>query len=84
MQGINRLKQLAFQQKSYDGFLVFNSTNLLYFTGIPGTTALLIPKDGESTIYVYSVNYEQAKAGGNGFKVDLVKRDENLMEKVVK
>lgn len=84
MQGINRLKQLAFQQKSYDGFLVFNSTNLLYFTRVPGTTALLIPRDGESTIYVYSVNYEQAKAQGKGFKVDLVKRDENLMEKVVK
>jgi Xaa-Pro aminopeptidase len=43
---------------------------------------LLIPKTGESTIYVYNVNYEQAKAETKGFKVELVKRGENLMEKM--
>jgi len=84
MHGINGLKQLAFQRKNFDGFLVFNSMNLLYFTQVPGTAALLIPRDDESTIYVYGVNYEQARAEGKGFKVDLVKRDENLMEKIVK
>ena len=63
--------------------MVFSSTNLLYFTQVPGTSALLIPRDGESTIYVYSVNYEQAKTEGNDFRVELVKREEKLTEKIV-
>ena len=83
MKPINRLKQIAFQQRKLDGFLVFSSTNLLYFTQVPGTSALLIPRDGESTIYVYSVNYEQAKTEGNDFRVELVKREEKLTEKIV-
>lgn len=82
MQRIVALKKLAFQRHNFDGFLIFNSTNLLYFTGFQGTSALLITRDGESTIYVYGVNYEQAKAEGNGFAVELVRRDENLMEKI--
>ncbi len=84
MPGISRLKQIAFEQTKLDGFLIFQSTNLLYFTNVPGTSALLIPRDGQSTIYVYSVNYEQAKAEGKGFEVQLIKRDENLMEKIIK
>ena len=63
--------------------MIFNSTNLLYFTQISGTSALLIPRDGESTIYVYSVNYEQAKTEGDEFRVELVKREEKLTEKIV-
>ena len=43
---------------------------------------MLIPQDGECTIHVYGVNYEQAKAEGKGFRVELVKRDENLMAKI--
>jgi Xaa-Pro aminopeptidase len=76
------LKQIAFEEKGFDGFLIFNWANLLYFAGFPGATSLLIPRDGESTIYVYGVNYEQAKAERKGFGVALVKRDENLMAKI--
>jgi Xaa-Pro dipeptidase len=76
------LKQIAFEEKGFDGFLIFNWANLLYFAGFPGAVSLLIPRDGESTIYVYGVNYEQAKAEGKGFRVELVKRDENLMAKI--
>jgi len=76
------LKQIAFHKKGFDGFLIFNWANLLYFAGFPGAASLLIPRDGESTIYVYGVNYEQAKAEGRGFGVALVKRDENLMAKI--
>lgn len=43
---------------------------------------MLIPKIGESMLYVYGVNYEQAKAEGKELKVELVKREENLMVKV--
>jgi Xaa-Pro dipeptidase len=76
------LKQIAFDEKGFDGFLIFNWANLLYFAGFPGAVSLLIPRDGESTIYAYGVNYEQAKAEGKGFRVALVKRDENLMAKI--
>jgi Xaa-Pro aminopeptidase len=79
---IEALKQIAFEQKDYDGFLIANEANLLYFAGFPGASCLLIPKKGENKIYVYSVNYEQAKAEGKGFQVELVKRGENLMEKI--
>ena len=33
-------------------------------------------------MYVYGVNYEQAKAEGKAFKVELVRGDENLMAKI--
>jgi Xaa-Pro dipeptidase len=81
---IDILKQMAFKEGKFDGFLIFNGANLIYFTGFSGASALLIPKNGESTLYVYGVNYEQAKAEGSGFRVELVKRDENLMAKVAK
>ena len=81
---IDGLKQMAFKEGKFDGFLIFNGANLIYFTGFSGASALLIPKNGENTLYVYGVNFEQAKAEGSGFRVELVKRDENLMAKVAK
>lgn len=83
MERIAALKQAAFERAHFDGFVVFNSSNLIYLTGVPGTAALVIPKDGENALYVYSVNYEQAKAEGKDFTVKLVKRDENLIGKIV-
>ena len=59
-----------------------NSANLLYLTGVPGTACLLIPKKEDSTVHVYSVNYEQAKAEAKAPKVEMVKRGEDLMAKV--
>jgi Xaa-Pro dipeptidase len=82
MKQIGARKQIAFEEKGFDGFLIFNWANMLYFAGFPGAVSLLIPRDGENTIYVYGVNYEQAKAEGKGFRVELVKRDENLMAKI--
>ena len=82
VQRIAALKQAAFDQAQFDGFLVFNSSNLIYLTGVPGTASLLIPRNAENTIYVYGVNYEQAKAEGKDFTIELVKRDENLIEKI--
>ncbi len=85
MRVLNRiaiLKQKAFEEKSFDGFLVANETNLFYLSGVQGASCLLIPKKGENTIYVYGTNYEQAKADGKGFRVELAKRGENLMEKI--
>ncbi|MGB9959655.1 MAG: M24 family metallopeptidase [Candidatus Bathyarchaeales archaeon] len=84
MKRVEALKQKAFEMKKFDGFLITNEANLLYFAGFPGAACLLIARNGESILYVYNVNYEQAKAEaeGKGFRVELVKSGENLMAKV--
>jgi Xaa-Pro aminopeptidase len=79
---IEALKQKAFKEKEFDGFLILNEAHLLYFAGFPGAACILIPRNGENMLYVYSVNYEQAKAEGKGFEVELIKGGENLMAKV--
>jgi Xaa-Pro aminopeptidase len=84
MKGIQALTKLAFEKKNFDGFLVTNAANLLYFAGFPGTACILIPKKGKSTIYVYSTNYEQIKAEAKEFKVELVKIGEDLATKISK
>jgi Xaa-Pro aminopeptidase len=76
------LRDVVFEKKGFDGFLITNEANLLYFIGFPGAACLLIPKTGEGIIYVYGVNFEQAKAEGKGFKVELVRRSEDLLDKV--
>jgi Xaa-Pro aminopeptidase len=81
---IDSLKQAAFKESKFDGFLIFNSANLIYLTGFSGASALLIPKDEENTVYAYNVNYEQAKAEGKAFRVELVRHNENLMAKIAK
>jgi Xaa-Pro aminopeptidase len=81
VQRVAALKQAAFEKANFDGYLVFNPSNLIYFTGVPGTTALLIPEDGEPKLYVYSVNYEQAKEEAKGFGVELIHLGEDLMAK---
>lgn len=84
MNRIDALKRKAFETNGYDGYLIFDEANLLYFAGFPGTASLLIPKEGENTLYVYGVNYEQAKAEGKDFRVELVNLEENLMAKIAK
>ncbi len=63
-------------------FLILNSTNISYFTGFGGAIALLIPKDGQSTLYVSGTNYEQATHEVNDVKVEKLKRGENLFQKI--
>jgi len=79
---VDLLKKRAFEEKSFDGFLIANKANMLYFAGFPGASCLLFLRDGENMLYVYGVNYEQAKAEGKGFRLELVGRSENLMAKV--
>jgi Xaa-Pro dipeptidase len=79
---INALKQSAFKEGKFDFFLILNNINLTYLTSFPGATALLIPEQGESVLYVSGVNYEQAKAETSGLTVELLKRGENLMGKI--
>jgi len=75
--------QAAMKEK-YGYFAVFNCTNVTYFTGFSGATALLTPLTGQSTLYVSEVMYEQAKAETCGLEVELMKRGENLMERIAK
>jgi Xaa-Pro dipeptidase len=79
---IDKLKQTAKNQSKPANFAVFNSVNITYFTGFQGAAALLIPEQGENTLYVSGVNYEQAKAEVKDFTVQLLKRGENVMEKI--
>lgn len=81
MNKTDKLKQAA-SKDNITNFLIFNSTNITYFTSFSGATALLIPQNGENTLYVSAVNYEQAKAEVKGFNIELLKRGENLMEKI--
>jgi len=71
-----------FREKGLDGYLVLNNFNILYLTGFSGATGLLIPSEGECTLFVYGVNYEQAKAEAKSCSVVLVQRDEKLEEKI--
>ena len=57
---------------------------MTYLTGFSGASALLIPKNGESVVYVYGVNYEHAKAELCEPRVELVERGEKLMDKIAK
>jgi Xaa-Pro aminopeptidase len=82
MQRINALKELAYKRNRADSILVFNWANLLYLTGFQGSSALFVPHEGEARIYVYGVNYEQAKVEAKQLTVELVKRGENLMTKI--
>ncbi len=77
-----QLKQVASKHNLPDTFLVFNPANIAYFTGFQGATALLIRQDGENMLFVSGVNYEQAKAEVRDFTVQLLKRGENVMEKI--
>lgn len=82
MKRIETLKQKAFKEGKFDGYLVFRNSSMMYLTGFSGASALLIPENGESKVYVYGVNYEQAKAQLTGVSVEFVERGENLMAEI--
>ncbi len=84
MSRINALKQEATKQGKPSNFLIFNPTNINYFANFSGATALLIPEKGENILYVSGVNYEQAKEETKALTVELLKRGENLMEKIAR
>jgi Xaa-Pro dipeptidase len=81
-QKIDKLKN-AFPKEAAN-FAVFDSVNIAYFTGFYGAAALLIPKDGDSTLYVTSTNIEQAKHEVKNMHLELLKRGEHLLEIIAK
>ena len=86
--GAKHLNNILKLQKQFPkdtaNFLILNVTNIIYFTGFSGATALLIPQNGQSTLYVSSTNYEQAKYEAKNVKVEKLSHSENLYEKIIK
>ena len=82
MKHIDLLKQSAAKQGKPTNLAIFNPTNLTYFTNFSAATALYIPENGDCTLYVSTVNYEQAKAEVKGIAVEPLKRGESLMDKI--
>ena len=84
MTRIDRLKQAAAKHERPDTFVIFNPSNITYFTGFQGAAALLITPQGEGMLFVGSVNYEQSKFEVKDFAIELLRRGENIMEKIAK
>ena len=81
---MTRTRALREKVNDQTDFLIFNQTNMAYFCNFAGASALLVPQKGDNVLYVNGVNFEQAKAEAKDVTVDLIKRDENLMEKIAK
>jgi Xaa-Pro aminopeptidase len=77
-----KLREAAAKDNKPGTFAVFNQANITYFTNFSGATALLIPEQGEGTLFVSGTNYQQAKTEVQGFDVQLLKRGESMMEKI--
>ncbi len=73
-------------RNEFDGYLVVNPINILYFTELVGaadslgSAMLLIPGGEESTLHIHGVNYEWAKTEAKNCNVQLVKRGEDLVD----
>jgi Xaa-Pro aminopeptidase len=78
---VNTLKS-AFEKEKLDGYIVADETNILYFTNFQNAVRLLIPKEGENILYVYRLNYEEAKQTAKNCRVEPVKRGESASQKV--
>jgi len=68
--------------KAFDGYMVANEKNMLYFTGFSEGVSLLIPCEGESILFVRLVSYEAAREKSQNARVELVKMDEDTEKKV--
>jgi Xaa-Pro dipeptidase len=72
----------SLRKKKTDGYLVADEINIFYLTKALGAARLLIPAEGENILYVYGVNYEEAKETAKECQVNLVKRGEDADKKV--
>ncbi|MCW3998973.1 MAG: aminopeptidase P family protein [Candidatus Bathyarchaeota archaeon] len=82
MRRTDKFWHLAAEQSKPETFAVFNPVNIIYFTGFSGATALLLTPEGEGVLYVSGTNYQQAKAEVKGYTVELIKRGEQVMQKI--
>jgi Xaa-Pro dipeptidase len=78
---VNTLKGF-FEREKLDGYIIADGTNIFYFTSFLGGARMLVPREGENVLYVYGVNYEEAKETARNCRVELVKRGEDADKKV--
>ena len=83
MNRIRALKKTAFDKNGFEGYIIFDSFNLLYLIGCSGASALLVSPEGNSKVYVYNINFEQTKAQTAGEDIELVK-NESLIAKIAR
>lgn len=70
--------QKTLEAQHLDGYLITDEKNTFYFTDFIGADRLLIPANDESVLYVYSTNFEAAKAMAKNCIVKLLKRGEDV------
>ncbi|RLI21375.1 hypothetical protein DRO54_03885 [Candidatus Bathyarchaeota archaeon] len=80
---IEKLRE-GMTKKRIDGFLIMNERNIFYFTGAIGANLLLIPRDGENILYVYSVNYNSVNDEAKNCIVEKLEKREDLTKKSAK
>ena len=68
-------------KKKLDGYLVANERSIFYFTGAIGANPLLIPREGQSILYVYSVNYNSVKDEAKNCIVEKLEKREDFTKK---
>lgn len=81
---VSRIEALkkGLEREKLEGYVVANGTNIQYLTSAVGAACLLVPREGENVLYVYSVNYEAAKAEAKHCTVEQMKSHEKITEKV--
>ncbi len=81
---INRIQLLkkSLEKNQLDGYMAADENNMFYLTGFEGAARLLVPVDNEGVLYVYGVNYENAKTSVKSCSVELMQRGEDLNKKV--
>ena len=77
---IKALKE-TMAKKKLDGFLVMDEKSIFYLTKAMGANFLIIPREGQNFLYVYSVNYEAVKREAENCVVELIKRGEKITKK---
>lgn len=84
MSSVERIRKIKniLAQRNVDAILIANEKNMYYFTGFSGGFRLLIPLDGESILFVHSVNYEAAKEMAEGVRIELIRVDERADTRV--
>jgi Xaa-Pro aminopeptidase len=81
---VNRIQLLkkSFEKNELDAYIVTDETNMFYFTGFEGGARLLVPADSENILFVYGVNYDDAKATVKNCNVEPMQRGDDLNKKV--
>jgi Xaa-Pro aminopeptidase len=80
----SRLEKLreVLASKNVDAVLVSDEKNIFYFTEFLGGFKLLVPSDGECTLFVHSVNYEAAREQARNVRVEPIKIGEKADAKI--